>query len=157
MRVVVGADHAGYPLKERLVEFLRKLGHAVEDLGTYNDDPVDYPDYAKAVGEAVIAGRADRGLLVCGSGVGACITANKLPGIRACLCMDTYTARQGVQHDDVNVLCLGGRVIGPELAMEILRAWLDARFTGEERHQRRLAKIVQIETQKLPNPARSGS
>jgi ribose 5-phosphate isomerase B len=145
MRIAIGADHAGFPLKEQLVGFLKSAGHAVLDLGTHSCDPVDYPDFAKAVAETLLEGKAERGLLVCGSGVGACVAANKLPGIRAALCHETYSARQGVEHDDVNVLCLGARVIGWELALEVLRVWLAARFSEEERHKRRLAKIVALE------------
>lgn len=145
MKIVLGADHAGYPLKTILLPFLKSEGHEVLDLGTHNDDPVDYPDYARMVGEAVQQGRAERGVIVCGSGVGACVAANKLPGIRAALCHETYTAHQGVEHDDINVLCLGGRVVGPALAQDILRVWLAARFTKEERHQRRLDKVKALE------------
>ena len=149
MRVAVGADHAGFGLKERLIEWLPKQGHEVIDLGTYSTEPVDYPDYAEAVGRAVLDGRADRGLIVCGSGVGACIAANKLPGIRAGLCHDTYSAAQGVLHDDVNVLVLGARVIGPALAEALVTAFLVARFTNAERHVRRLNKIKAIEARAL--------
>ncbi len=145
MKIAVGSDHAGFELKRKLIDILRELGHQVVDVGTMNLDPVDYPDYAEAVGKAVLDGRAERGLLVCGSGVGASVAANKLPGIRAGLCHDTYSAHQGVEHDDMNVLVLGGRVIGTELANELLRAFLDARFTEDERHQRRLQKILSIE------------
>lgn len=145
MRIAVGADHAGYPLKVEVVRFLEKEGHEIIDLGTHSTDPVDFPDYAKSVGEAVQQGKAERGILVCGSGVGACVAANKLRGIRAALCHDTYTAHQGVEHDDINVLCLGGRVIGPALAFDILKSWLSARFVGAERHRRRVAKIVEME------------
>jgi ribose 5-phosphate isomerase B len=145
MRVAVGTDHAGFPLKSYVIDFLRSNGHEVLDLGTHNCDPVDYPDVAKAVGEAVVAGQAERGVLLCGSGVGASVAANKLRGIRAGLCHDSYSARQGVEHDDVNVLCLGARVVGPELAVDILRIWLDARFSAGERHQRRVGKIKQME------------
>jgi RpiB/LacA/LacB family sugar-phosphate isomerase len=145
MRVAVGTDHAGFPLKRHVVDFLRSNGHEVLDLGTHNCDPVDYPDTAKAVGEAVVEGKAERGILLCGSGVGASVAANKLRGIRAGLCHDSYSARQGVEHDDVNVLCLGARVVGPELAVDILRIWLDARFSAAERHQRRVGKIKQME------------
>jgi RpiB/LacA/LacB family sugar-phosphate isomerase len=145
MLVAVGADHAGYPLKIEVVRFLKEQGHEVLDLGTHSTDPVDFPDYAKAVAEAVQKGRVERGILVCGSGVGACVAANKLRGIRAALCHDTYTAHQGVEHDDINVLCLGGRVIGPALAFDILKTWLAARFVGAERHRRRVAKIVELE------------
>jgi ribose 5-phosphate isomerase B len=145
MRIALGADHAGFPLKTEVVRFLEKEGHQVVDLGTHNTEPVDYPDYAKAVGQAVQQGQVERGILVCGSGVGACVAANKLRGIRAALCHDTYTAHQGVEHDDVNVLCLGGRVVGPSLAFDILKAWLGARFSQGERHRRRVAKIVELE------------
>ena len=145
MRVAVGADHAGFQLKGQLIEFLRTAGHEVLDLGTHNVDPVDYPDSAKAVGEAVIQGKAERGVLVCGSGVGASVAANKIPGIRAGLCHDSYSARQGVEHDDVNVLCLGARIVGSELALDILRIWLEARFSNAERHQRRIFKIKEME------------
>jgi ribose 5-phosphate isomerase B len=149
MRIAVGADHAGFPLKGTLLEFLTSQGHEILDLGTHNTEPVDYPDYAKAVGEAVLNGKADRGLIVCGSGIGACVAANKLPGIRAALCHDSYSARQGVSHDDVNVLCFGARVIGPALALEVLQVWLTARFSEGERHKRRLAKIESLEKQKV--------
>jgi RpiB/LacA/LacB family sugar-phosphate isomerase len=145
MRIAVGADHAGYPLKVDLVRFLEEQGHEVTDLGTHSTDPVDFPEYARQVGQAVQLGKADRGVLVCGSGVGACVAANKLRGIRAALCHDTYTAHQGVEHDDVNVLCLGGRVVGPALAYDILRSWLAARYIGAGRHKRRVDQIIEIE------------
>ena len=145
MRIAVGADHAGYPLKVEVVRFLEEQGHEVTDLGTHSTDPVDFPEYAKRVGQAVQLGKADRGVLVCGSGVGACVAANKLRGIRAALCHDTYTAHQGVEHDDVNVLCLGGRVVGPALAYDILRSWLTARYIGTGRHKRRVDQILEIE------------
>ena len=146
MRIAVGSDHAGFALKENLAAYLRELGHQVLDVGTHSTAPVDYPDYAEAVGNAVLDGRAERAVLVCGSGVGASVAANKLTGIRAGLCHDTYSAHQGVEHDDMNVLVLGSRVIGPELARELLRAFLGATFSGEERHRRRLAKVVALET-----------
>jgi ribose 5-phosphate isomerase B len=152
MRVAVGADHAGYELKQHLVAWLRAQGHDVEDLGTHSTAPVDYPDYAEAVGGAVLDARADRGLVVCGSGVGAAIAANKIPGVRAGLCHDTYSAAQGVLHDDVNVLVLGARVIGPALAESLVAAFLGARFTQAERHVRRLAKVRALETRCLPGP-----
>ncbi len=145
MRVAIGADHAGYPLKQELARFLENLGHTVLDLGTYNTEPVDYPDYAEAVGLAVRDGKAERGLLVCGSGVGASVAANKIPGIRAGLCHDTYSAHQGVEHDDMNVLTLGARVIGAKLAEELAATFLAAKFTGEERHRRRLGKVKALE------------
>jgi RpiB/LacA/LacB family sugar-phosphate isomerase len=147
MRVAMGADHAGFALKNDLLTYLKSLQHEVVDLGTNNDDPVDYPDYAQAVGRSIVEGRADRGLLVCGSGVGASVAANKIAGIRAGLCHDTYSARQGVEHDDMNVLVVGARVIGVELARELARAFLAAKFSGEERHKRRLAKIARLEKQ----------
>lgn len=145
MRIAIGADHAGYFLKELLLETLRQEGHVALDLGTDSTDPVDYPDYAEAMGQAVTGGGADRGVLVCGSGVGVSVAANKIPGIRAGICHDTYSAHQGVEHDDMNVLVLGSRVIGPELAADILRSFLGASYTGEERHRRRLAKVMEIE------------
>ncbi len=146
MRIVVAADHAGFPLNERVIEELRASGHEIEDLGTHDGSlPDDYPDYALAVGRAVQSGAAEIGILICGSGVGACVAANKLRGVRAALCADTYSARQSREHDDCNVLCLGARVVGSELAMELVRAFVAARFNGEERHRRRLAKINDIE------------
>jgi RpiB/LacA/LacB family sugar-phosphate isomerase len=145
MRIVIGADHAGFELKQVIGNDLRHLGHEVIDVGTASVEPVDYPDYAEAVGKVILDGKADRGVLVCGSGVGASVAANKLPGIRAALCHDTYSARQGVEHDDMNILVLGGRVIGAELARELLRAFLAAGFTKEERHRRRLEKIKALE------------
>jgi len=145
MRIAIGADHAGFVLKQLIGGDLRDLGHEVIDLGTNSMDPVDYPDYAEAVGKVILGGKADRGILVCGSGVGASVAANKLPGIRAALCHDTYSARQGVEHDDMNILVLGGRVIGSELARELVHAYLAALFTKEERHRRRLEKIKALE------------
>ncbi len=146
MRVAIGADHAGYRMKEELRPFVADLGHEVLDKGTYSDDSVDYPDFAKPVAEAVRDGEADRGIILCGSGVGACVVANKINGVRAGLCHDTYSARQGVEHDDVNVLCLGSRVIGIELARALVTAFLDAEFSREERHQRRLGKVLRLES-----------
>lgn len=146
MRIAVGADHAAVPLNERAIAELRRLGHEVVDLGTHDaSQPDDYPDYAAAVAQEVTSGRCERGLLICGSGVGVAIAANKFRGIRAGMCHDTYSAHQGVEHDDMNVLCLGARVIGPELMLDLVRAFLAARFTGEERHRRRLAKIAALE------------
>jgi ribose 5-phosphate isomerase B len=146
MRIVIGADHAGYPLNETIIEELSKQGHELIDVGTHDGSaPDDYPDYAKQVGEAVQSGLAEIGILICGSGVGAAVAANKLRGIRAALCGDTYSAHQSREHDDCNVLCLGTRVTGVELALEIVRAFVAARFTGEERHRRRLAKIEALE------------
>jgi RpiB/LacA/LacB family sugar-phosphate isomerase len=145
MRVAIGADHAGYPLKQEIIPFLESLGHEVADLGTHSTEPVDYPDYAEAVGLAVLEGRVDRGVLICGSGVGASVAANKLPGIRAGLAHDTYSAHQGVEHDDMNILVLGSRVIGVELAKELAGTYLRAVFTHAERHVRRLAKVKALE------------
>ena len=145
MRIVVGADHRGYALKQTIAEHLRSRGHEVLDVGTNGEEPVDYPDYALAVGKAIQNGQAERGILVCGSGVGGAIAANKLPGIRAGLCHDTYSAHQGVEHDDMNLLCLGSKVIGAELALELARTFLDAKFSGEERYLRRLAKVKELE------------
>ena len=146
MRIAIGSDHAGFKLKQELVKRLGELGHNVVDLGTNSEDPVDYPDYAAAVGEAVLEGAAERGILICGSGVGASVAANKLKGIRAGLCHDTYSAHQGVEHDDMNVLVLGARVIGPALAYELATAFVHATFSGEERHVRRLNKVKALET-----------
>ena len=145
MRIAIGADHGGFPLKDPIVDYLTTAKHEVLDLGTHNMDRVDYPDYAKAVGEAVLRGEAERGIIICGSGVGACVAANKLPGIRAGLCHDTYSAHQGVEHDDINVLCLGARVIGVALALELVQTFIRATFSGKERHRRRLAKIAEME------------
>lgn len=145
MKVVVGSDHAGFALKQELAAALREAGHEVVDVGTHGTAPVDYPDSAEAVGRAVTGGRAERGILVCGSGVGASIAANKLRGVRAAVCHDGYSARQGVEHDDMNVLVLGGRIVGPALAQELVRAFLGARFSNEERHARRLAKVKALE------------
>jgi RpiB/LacA/LacB family sugar-phosphate isomerase len=145
MRIAIGADHAGFVLKQKLGDYLRELGHEVTDTGTVSTDPVDYPDYADAVGKLILEARVDRGVLICGSGVGASVAANKLPGIRAAVCHDTYSARQGVEHDDMNILVLGARIIGEELARELVRAFLAAKFTAEERHLRRVAKINALE------------
>jgi ribose 5-phosphate isomerase B len=146
MRIAIGADHGGYPLNERIIEELRGAGHEITDFGTHDgSQPDDYPDYALKVGQAVQNGEAEIGILICGSGVGAAVAANKLKGIRAALCGDTYSGHQSREHDDCNVLCLGARVVGAELAMDIVRAFVAARFTGEERHRRRLEKIVAME------------
>ena len=150
MRVACGFDHAGFPLKEHVLEILREEGHEVLDLGTNSTDPVDYPDCAEKVGVAIREGRAERGVLVCGSGAGVSVAACKMAGIRAVTAHDTYTAHQSVEHDNVNVLCFGARVIGPELATDILRAYIRAEFTGEERHVRRLEKIEEIERRYEP-------
>ncbi len=145
MRVAVGADHAGFPLKDQVLELLEKEGHSVIDLGTHSTESVDYPDYAQAVGESVVKGETQVGILLCGSGVGASIAANKVPGIRAALCHDVFSARQSREDDDANVLCLGPRVIGPALAQELIRVFLAARFSNAERHLRRLEKVAGLE------------
>ncbi len=145
MRVACAFDHAGFPFRGLVLDVVAGEGHEIVDLGTDSPDPVDYPDTALDVARAIRDGRAERGLLVCGSGAGVAIAACKVPGIRAAVAHDTYTAHQAVEHDDVNVLCLGGRVIGPAYAEEIMRAFLAARFSGEERHLRRLAKVNALE------------
>lgn len=145
MNVAVGADHAGYEMKNFLKRILSENGHNVIDVGTHSEEAVDYPDFAAAVAEAVRGGDAERGVIVCGSGVGACVAANKVNGVRAGLCHDTYSARQGVEHDDVNVLCVGARIIGTELAREILLSFMAAVFSNEERHVRRLKKVMELE------------
>ena len=151
MIVAVGADHAGYELKCEIISWLESEGHEVNDVGAFHLDPEDdYPDLAVAVASSVSTGTANRGIVICGSGVGACITANKVKGIRACLCHDTYSARQGVEHDDMNVICIGGRIIGTDLAKVILQAFLGAVFIPEPRFVRRLDKIMQVEQDGLP-------
>jgi ribose 5-phosphate isomerase B len=145
VKIAVGGDHAGFAMKAEIAALLAASGHQVEDIGAYDASPSDYPDFARRVGETVASGACERGILVCGSGVGASVAANKVPGIRAALCHDTFSARQGVEDDDMNVLCLGARVIGPALAQEVLRAFLAARFSGAERHVRRVGKIRAIE------------
>jgi len=146
MKIAVGTDHGGFPVKDLVVEAVRAAGHEVLDLGAFDAQPVDYPDYALAVGRAVQRGEAERGIVLCGSGVGVCVAANKLRGIRAGVCHDVYSAHQAVEHDDLNVLCLGPRVVGPSLMVELITTFLAARFSGEERHARRLAKIAAIES-----------
>ncbi len=145
MKIAIGSDHAGLDLKKGLADYLTKNGHQVVDVGTYTSDSVDYPDYAEKVGGAVLSGEAQRGILICGSGVGASVAANKLKGIRAGLCHDVYSAHQGVEHDDMNVLVLGGRVIGPQTAIELVNAYVGAAYTAEDRHARRLAKVTALE------------
>jgi RpiB/LacA/LacB family sugar-phosphate isomerase len=145
MRVAVTADHAGLDRKNEVAAALRADGHEVLDLGTFDTTPVDYPDFAELLGRTIVEGGAERGVLVCGSGVGASVAANKIPGVRAGLCHDSYSAHQGVEHDDMNVLVLGGRVIGSEMAKELARIFIAARFSGEERHVRRLAKVRALE------------
>ncbi len=145
MKVVIAADHAGFELKGTLVPALRELGHEVEDAGTCSAEAVDYPDFAEAVAARILDGRAERGVLICGSGVGVSVAANKIPGIRAAICHDTYSAHQGVEHDDMNVIVIGSRIIGPALARELVEHFLVANFTHEERHMRRLGKVKAIE------------
>ena len=145
MKLVLASDHAGVALKARVMDQLRKEGHDVTDLGTNSTEAVDYPDYAKGVALAVLGGDAERAILICGSGAGACVAANKFKGIRAATCHDSFSARQCVEDDDVNVLCLGARVVGPELAVELARDYVAARFSGAERHKRRLAKVARFE------------
>jgi len=147
MKVAVASDHAGFPLKAAVMDELRKLGHEPIDLGTDSTAPVDYPDYAQAVARAVLDGRAQRAVLICGSGAGACVAANKFLGIRAATCHDSFSARQCVEDDDVNVLCLGARVIGPNLALDLVRDYIGAVFSGAERHKRRLGKVAAFEAQ----------
>ncbi len=149
MKIAIACDHAGFPLKAMVLEMVRGLGHTVLDLGTDSEKPVDYPDYAEKVGRALQQGEAERGILLCGSGVGACIAANKMRGIYAGVCHDTYSAHQGVEHDDMNVLCIGARILGPEPAREIVAAFVSARYLGQdpgqERHARRVQKVRKLE------------
>jgi ribose 5-phosphate isomerase B len=151
MKIAIGCDHAGFPLKQTVIDSVQSLGHEVIDVGTFSAEPVDFPDFTKKVGEKVQSGEAERGILVCGSGIGACIAANKIKGVYASIAHDTYSAAQGVLHDNMNVLCLGGRVIGPELAKALVPAFLNARYLGNdeggERLARRVNKIIEIENE----------
>ncbi|TWT52897.1 Ribose-5-phosphate isomerase B [Rubripirellula amarantea] len=149
LRVALGGDHAGFPLKSAIVERYGSLLTSLTDCGTHNTESCDYPDFAISVSREIIEGRADKGIVVCGSGVGVSVAANKIPGIRAAICHDTYSAHQGVEHDDMNVLCIGGRIIGSELAFEIIDAFLKAKYEPGERHARRLDKVLQIEAKGL--------
>lgn len=149
MKIVIGSDHAGFKLKNAIGDVIRALGHSVLDVGAFNENPSDYPDFAESVGRAILDGKAERGVLVCGSGVGVSVAANKLIGIRAAVCHDTYSAHQGVEHDQMNVLVLGSRVIGEKLAEDLVKTYLAAQFTNEERHKRRLAKVVALEQKYL--------
>jgi ribose 5-phosphate isomerase B len=149
MNLVIGSDHAGYQLKKSLDPFLKSLGHNVLDIGAFDEKPSDYPDFAELVGKAILDGRAERGILICGSGVGVSVAANKMIGIRAAVCHDSYSAHQGVEHDNMNVLVLGSRIIGEKLAEDLVRNYLSAKFTNEERHMRRLAKVHAIEMRML--------
>ena len=154
MKVALGADHAGFQMKSEMAPWLKAQGFEILDVGALFHEPADdYPDFAEAVAQAVVSGKAERGILVCGSGVGASVAANKVPGVRACLCHDVYSAHQGVEHDDMNVLCLGARVIGIELMKDLALAFLNARFTGEERHRRRLGKVEAIESRAFQRKA----
>jgi ribose 5-phosphate isomerase B len=146
MKVVIGSDHAGFQLKNAMGDVLRSMGNDVLDVGAFNENPSDYPDFAEAVGRAVLDGKAERGVLICGSGVGASVAANKLPGIRAGMCHDTYSAHQGVEHDNINVQVLGSRVIGVALAHDLVKTFMGAKFSNEERHVRRLGKVKALET-----------
>ncbi|MGA7884833.1 MAG: ribose 5-phosphate isomerase B [Acidobacteriaceae bacterium] len=158
MKLAIGADHAGYALKEEVRGYLEKLGHEVIDLGAFNAEPSDYPDYAEAVGRALQAGQAERGILICGSGVGVCVAANKMPGIRACMCHDHYSAHQGVEHDNMNVLVLGARIIGSALAFDLIDAFLEAKFQSQvERYVRRLNKVMAIEARNMPGSEKTAS
>jgi len=159
MRVVFGSDHAGFELKKMLIDYVKDLGHEVLNVGTDGPEPVDYPDFAEKVGKTILDGKADRGILICGSGVGASVSANKIPGIRAAICHDCYSARQGVEHDDMNVLVLGARIIGESLARDLARIFLEAKFSDEERHKRRLGKITALEVinQGFRKPPHGGS
>ena len=145
MKITIGSDHAGFVLKKVLIDHLTRSGHQLTDVGTDSTAPVDYPDYADAVAQGVVQGRSERGILICGSGVGASVAANKVPGIRAAVCHDSYSARQGVEHDDLNVLVLGSRVVADELARDLCTIFLNARFSGELRHRLRLEKVRKIE------------
>jgi len=150
MKVVIGSDHAGFQLKNAMGDVLRSMGNDVLDIGAFNENPSDYPDFAEAVDLAILDGKAERGVLICGSGVGASVAANKLPGIRAGICHDTYSAHQGVEHDNMNVLVLGSRIVGVALAQDLVRAFMGAKFTNEERHVRRLGKVKALETKYCP-------
>jgi ribose 5-phosphate isomerase B len=149
MKIAIAADHEGYALKTQLIPYLTGPGHGVEDLGTNSTAPVGYPDYAEALGNSILQGRAERGIVVCGSGVGAAVAANKLPGIRACVCHDTYSAHESVEHDEMNILAMGSQVVGRQLAFELVHAYLNATFSGAERHVRRIAKIRTLEEKYL--------
>jgi ribose 5-phosphate isomerase B len=156
MKLVIGADHAGFPLKEEVRGYLERLGHDITDVGAFNTEPSDYPDFAEEVGRTLMAGRAERGILICGSGVGVCVAANKMPGIRASMCHDSYSAHQGVEHDDMNVLVMGSRIIGPALAFDLVATYLNAHFQSqEERFVRRLNKVKAIEARYMAEAAKT--
>jgi ribose 5-phosphate isomerase B len=145
MKLVVGSDHAGFPMKAGILAFLKQKGHAVVDVGSYDPDPVDFPDIARQVAAAITSGSAERGLMICGTGVGAAIGANKIRGIRAAVCHDVHSAHQCVEHDDVNVMCIGAQIVGPWLARDLIAAWLDARFSTDEEFRRRVAKLAALD------------
>jgi ribose 5-phosphate isomerase B len=145
MRIVIGSDHAGFPLKATIVEFVKSLGHEVQDVGSYDPNPVDFPDIAKAVTTAINAGKADRGMMVCGTGVGAAIAANKVKGIRAAVCHDIHSAHQSVEHDDVNVMCIGAQIVGPWLAKDLVAAYVEAKFSTDEDFRRRVRKLSEMD------------
>lgn len=149
MKIAIAVDHAGYPLKETVIESVCSLGHTPVDFGTDSLESVDYPDYTEKAALAIVKGEVDRAIVVCGSGVGACITANKFNGVYACLCHDTYSAAQGVEHDQMNLLCLGARIIGPELAKQIIKAFIIAQLSDDPRHVRRVGKIKAIEKKQM--------
>jgi ribose 5-phosphate isomerase B len=155
MRIVIGSDHAGFTLKNKMSDVVRALGHDVLDVGAFNENPSDYPDFAELVGRAVAEGRSHRGVLVCGSGVGVSVAANKIPGIRAAVCHDTYSAHQGVEHDDMNVLVLGSRIAGEKLAEDLVKSFLSAQFTNEARHVRRLNKVKALESRMCAETAKT--
>jgi RpiB/LacA/LacB family sugar-phosphate isomerase len=146
MRIVLGSDHAGFEMKQQILDFVRSLGHEVLDAGAYSSQPSDYPDFAEAMALVILNNKAERGVLICGSGVGASVAANKIPGIRAAVCHDCYSAHQGVEHDDMNILVLGSRVIAINLALDLVKQFLNARFSAEERHLRRIGKVKHLET-----------
>ena len=145
MKIVVGSDHAGFPMKAELVAFIRQRGHEVTDVGSHDPNPVDFPDIARKVAAAITSGQAERGLMVCGTGVGAAIGANKMKGIRAAVCHDVHSAHQSVEHDDVNVMCIGAQIVGPWLAKDLVAAYLDARFSTDEDFRRRVAKLAEMD------------
>jgi RpiB/LacA/LacB family sugar-phosphate isomerase len=156
MKIVIGSDHAGFQLKVAIGDLLRSMNQEVLDVGAFNENPSDYPDFAEAVGKAILDHKAERGVLICGSGVGASVAANKLTGIRAAVCHDSYSAHQGVEHDDMNVLVLGSRIIGVKLAEDLVKAYLSAKFTNEDRHVRRLAKIKALESKFVTSSSSAG-
>lgn len=154
MKIAIGSDHAGFGLKREVIAFLKELAVDVEDFGSFDGESMDYPDAARPVAEAVARGAFDRGILICGTGIGVSVSANKIRGIRAALCHDTFSAHSSLEHNDANVLCLGARVIGTGAALDVVRTWINARFSGDERHSRRIGKIARLENEAGPRPAR---